>query len=986
MASMLENKKSKSILKYILIPVCILLILEVVVFSGVVIVGGVMQHLESNARDILSERVINRKSFLENEMVNNWSNIETLAETINQKAMSLQQEGQINMTELDQSSDTALPLLKEIDEDMINTLRNQHVSGIFVVFNNHDLDEKVENKPGLYIRDLDPTSNASINNTDLLIERGSKEMVKQLSISTDISWNPQFVFTEKYYSFLYEPYQTALKYQSDYSISDLGYWSSAFTLSNDEREIITYSIPLIDANKQVYGVLGVEVSHDYLSSLLPQEEINEKGNGSYSLAIYNQKANDYLNVYSKGNIVLNESIDISKQQDEQYYLKNSERKVYASIEKLKLYNSNTPYIEDEWVLIAFVPNDDLLAFSHDVNFVFFAAMVMTLLFGIIGSIFISLRLSHPIKQLSETLENVNDSTIPKLDKTNISEIDHLVTSLEQMNKNMLETARRFNKIIELASVKLAAFEMNAEKDEFYLTENFFSVFKQDKVDQRNMNISSFKDEMKKLKAYLTRSAANKYLYAIPYKEDFVFIELTISYLDDSHTIGLAEDITQRVLEQKIIEYERDHDALTGLLNRRAFWNEMNELFQNKRSSLKKAAFLMIDLDNLKYINDHYGHDSGDTYILKATNAFVKYTPERTLISRISGDEFNLFFYGYDSEEEIRVLINQLKIGIDRTYMMLSPRNRFYIKVSGGISWYPKDTTSVEKLQLYSDYAMYKVKHSKKGEFRNFSLENYRIDNYLNRNKEEFEVMIKNRLLQYHYQPIVDSKTGNIFAYEALMRSSMPTLKNVEEVLELAKREGKLEQIETITFFKALEGYRENIKAKNICENCKLFVNSIASHCMSKENVADLEKEFAPYLKNLVIEVTEGEKVNEAIHQRKQQWVEKWGGELALDDYGSGYNSEKMLLDIIPKYIKVDMDIIRGIDIDGDKQKIVENIVSYAHERKMYVIAEGIETMEELKQVIKLDVDYLQGFLLAKPQNIPAKIAKNLVQLIQSLQS
>lgn len=979
------NNKSKSILKYILIPVCVLLLLEIAVFSGVILVGGVIQRLEQNARDILQERVINRKSFLEIEMISNWSNLNLLATQINKKAMQLHNENEIDITQLDQGSVYAEPLMKSISEDMINSLRSLHVNGIFVVFNNHDLDKSVENKPGLYIRDLDPTSKASNRNEDLLIERGPSSIVKELSISTDTAWRPQFIFNNdnSYYPFLYHPYQEAIHNENDYTAEDLGYWSASYLLYGDDKEVISYSLPLIDDNGIVYGVLGVEVTHDYLNTILPNIEINESGKGIYCIAIGNNDEN-YTRVFNNGDFTSDGNTIKVKDINNNLYLRDALEKTYITMEPLKLYNTNTPYTNDQWVLMAMIQNDDLLSFSNNITFILMIAIIATILFGVLGSIFIAFRLSHPITSLSKQLNETNDIDNIKLKKTNISEIDHLVSSIEELNTNMLDTAYRFNKILELASIKLAAFEVKNNKSEIFITENYFTVFQQFDVDIKNMTIHEFNEIMFGMQKYITKKGNDKYLFHIPTDKNYVFIELTLSTIENGHIIGLAEDITQRVLEQNIIEYERDHDALTGLLNRRAFWREMNTLFNSEKESIKIAAFLMIDLDNLKYINDNYGHESGDTYILKATEAFVKYSPDATLISRISGDEFHLFFYGYDSEEEIRALIYKLKEGIDSSYMTLASQKQFHIKVSGGISWYPKDTDSIEKLQLYSDYAMYKVKHSVKGEFKDFSLTNYQNDFYLNKNKEELNIMITEEQLQYYFQPIVSAKDGEIFAYEALMRSSMPSLKDPEEILSLAKAEGKLESIEVLTFFKSLEGYKENIESGNIDRRCKLFINSIASYIMPMEKIKELEIKFTSYLKNIVIEVTEGEKINEPLHKLKQDFVKHWGGELALDDYGSGYNSEKMLLAITPEYIKIDMDIIRHIDKDNDKQKLVENIVSYAHERKMKVIAEGIETIEELKQVIKLNVDLLQGYLLAKPQKTPMLISVDIIHLIQSL--
>ena len=108
----------------------------------------------------------------------------------------------------------------------------------------------------------------------------------------------------------------------------------------------------------------------------------------------------------------------------------------------------------------------------------------------------------------------------------------------------------------------------------------------------------------------------------------------------------------------------------------------------------------------------------------------------------------------------------------------------------------------------------------------------------------------------------------------------------------------------------------------------------------------------------------------------------FSGELALDDYGSGYNSEIMLLELKPKYVKVDITIIRDIDTSIDKQRIVSNVVTYAHERDMLIIAEGVETTSEMKTLLGLDVDLLQGFYLARPAYVPEAINAEAIQLIK----
>lgn len=118
--------------------------------------------------------------------------------------------------------------------------------------------------------------------------------------------------------------------------------------------------------------------------------------------------------------------------------------------------------------------------------------------------------------------------------------------------------------------------------------------------------------------------AKEYLFKIPDDDNYVFVNLRLLVNDNAYT-GVIENVTNTIVEKNVIEYERDHDALTGLLNRRAFIRIMNSLFENEINKIKIAALLMLDLDNLKYINDNYGHEIGDNYISKAAETFVNST-------------------------------------------------------------------------------------------------------------------------------------------------------------------------------------------------------------------------------------------------------------------------------------------------------------------------------------------------------------------------
>ena len=237
-------------------------------------------------------------------------------------------------------------------------------------------------------------------------------------------------------------------------------------------------------------------------------------------------------------------------------------------------------------------------------------------------------------------------------------------------------------------------------------------------------------------------------------------------------------------------------------------------------------------------------------------------------------------------------------------------------------------------------------------------------------------------MKYYYQPIVSAVNGKVRALEALMHIDMPMLKSPEDVIRLAKEEKCLHELERLTFFQSAEGYCRLRENGDVRGDELLFVNSIASVSMTDEESREFNQQYGELKPQMVLEITEQESLNMDALEKKN--MSGFLGAIALDDYGSGYNSEKSLLAISPQYIKVDKDIIRDIDTDPDKRQIVANIVDYAHQRGMYIVAEGVETPEELKAVLELGADLLQGYYLARPEAVPGEINAEALEIIKNI--
>lgn len=232
---------------------------------------------------------------------------------------------------------------------------------------------------------------------------------------------------------------------------------------------------------------------------------------------------------------------------------------------------------------------------------------------------------------------------------------------------------------------------------------------------------------------------------------------------------------------------------------------------------------------------------------------------------------------------------------------------------------------------------------------------------------QFHKIMNENLFEYYFQPIISTKTGEIFAYEALMRSNLDSIQMTPlEILDLAAKEERLYEIEKCTFFnviKLMEEYSDVFSKK------KLFINSIPGHQLNDEDFYQLYEQYGPLFKNIVMEITELTYLDDAGIRLLHQRLKDTGCQLALDDYGTGFSNESNLLNTNPNYIKIDHAILHCINVDTKKQQLVANLVKFAKHNNIQVIAEGIETYDEFKYVISLGVDYIQGYYTAKPEPV-----------------
>lgn len=725
------KKTGRTVFHTAMQPLVMLILLQAAILLVSLYLSGIFSQVNSNERSILGKQVVNRANYLEIQMTQQWSDIAELAQSINRKTQAAIEQGAIRLDLLENDSKEASKLIGMICTDMIETMYRNKNSGIYVIFNTSSLDGNVEPKTGFHVRDFDPTVNAMTQYSDLLLECAPISTVKAMNISTDTGWDTRYDFGTAYGDYFRKPFMEAYRAMRKLEAVDYACWNSSAQSSLPSG--LTYSMPLMLEDGTLYGVLGVELLDDYVGDSLPYDELGFGTDGTYMLALFDKGTNraTLKMVSGKTRLRRGETIALTPGKDGSYAFEQDGKKIVTQMDRLTVYDMYAPFDSETWVLMGATTAQSLYAFSKRVSRMILLAIALMLIFDAAGSVLIARRLSKPIEKLSKEVDiaRMNENGIPRLSITGIREIDHFAEAFAGLSREAINTSTRFLRMLDMASVDIAGCEFDTSKEAdvtpAFATDNFFPLLGVPNGDAGNVTLG----QIKMLQSKMTNSILSVekkgdstllHVRSLDGKERYVRLKETQI---ESRTIVLAEDVTTSTLERLRIERERDYDLLTGLYNRRAFYRFAGRLF-DRPDKMKHAAVVMMDLDNLKRTNDTFGHEWGDRYIHEAAVCFLRNIPDGTLCARVSGDEFNILFCGYDSREAVQRAIDRLISGVENSHFNLPDGQATRIHVSGGIAWYPEDGTELMELIKCADFAMYQMKRNEKGRFGVFDRTQY----------------------------------------------------------------------------------------------------------------------------------------------------------------------------------------------------------------------------------------------------------------------
>ncbi|WP_415898144.1 EAL domain-containing protein [Neptuniibacter sp. QD57_21] len=435
-----------------------------------------------------------------------------------------------------------------------------------------------------------------------------------------------------------------------------------------------------------------------------------------------------------------------------------------------------------------------------------------------------------------------------------------------------------------------------------------------------------------------------------------------------HYLAVKQDITQQKAQEEKILHQAHFDSLTNLPNRFLSLNRLETMLLEARRKKHSVAVLFLDMDDFKKVNDTLGHATGDKILIEAAKRLEQSVRETDTVGRLGGDEFIVLLNHLESAEQAQPiaqnLVSQFRkaLNVDGREIMLT--------MSVGISVYPSDGTDPAELLRNADSAMYHSKAQGRNSYHYFTEEmNIGAERRLLL-EEQLHNALDRKELHVLYQPVIDLKTQQIVGAEALLRWNSPTLGNIppSEFIPVAENTGLIVNIGKFVLKEAM--HQSSHWIKTLLPQFHIAINLSPRQFRDPQLIDYITEQMTTHQilgSNLELEITEGvlmaqhADIDEAIAKLNEQGVS-----ISMDDFGTGYSSLSYLRSYPFDTLKIDRSFISDISVDPADLELVYATIDMAHGLGLKVIAEGVETQEQMNLLQNKHCDMAQGYYFSKP--------------------
>lgn len=477
----------------------------------------------------------------------------------------------------------------------------------------------------------------------------------------------------------------------------------------------------------------------------------------------------------------------------------------------------------------------------------------------------------------------------------------------------------------------------------------------------------------RVQTYIAKAIGRKGIISFEYELEMPkgksFYEARVRHIKEhKQMVVMVRDITEKHLASELIRKQAYYDALTSLPNRFLSLDRLSQVIKDAERYGGKAAVLFLDIDDFKKVNDSLGHEVGDKLLVEAAKRLSRVVRETDTVGRLGGDEFIVLLRSlgdyYDLVDVVKSILREF-----REPFLIDARE-LVLTTSIGVAVYPENGDSATELLRNADTAMYQAKASGRNTYSFFT---YKMNDMILR-RLEIEGQLRGALerheFEVYYQPKLDLKTGSVTGAEALLRWHNPALGQVgpDEFIPVAEHIGIIIPIGKYVLEQALsfllewrsahqQEYAIAVNLSPLQFRDRAFV-SFVEESLAKANVSPECLEF---------EITEGVlMIGKSYVEEALSKLHKLGVKLSMDDFGTGYSSLSYLRQYAFDLLKIDRSFISGICEKKEDRDLVTAAIAMAHSLDLRVIAEGVETQEQLSLLADLGCDIAQGYYFSKP--------------------
>jgi diguanylate cyclase (GGDEF)-like protein len=623
-----KKKRKRTIFKMFLIPLIGIMLIQSLLSLGILMFQGTTKMLQNYSSGIMARMVENRKVILQNDMTQRWAAVAEKEENINLILEKFLKKKNITLEGLLASEKLQNEFLEEAFPECISSLETNLTTGMFLILTGQDIETTGEFS-GFFLRDSNPLASPA-QNSDLLMERGSKQLARTFDVPLDTYWTKKFSMhgngKKEEEDFFYAPWSAGTAYP-EADITNLGYWSEPFVLSTDKKDphsMIAYSVPL-RYEGSVYGVIGIEVSISYLYDYLPVSELNRNERGGYAIAIL-QDDETYKPLFGQGVLynTVKEAADTFSLDSTNYEnlsevknVKTGSQNIYAVTYPLKLYGSHVPYKNTNWVLIGFNEEEDLFGMGRQLYFWMIIALLAGLIFGLICIYLVVHRLTTPIKRLMSCIHKGREG-LSTFQESNILEVDELygvVNDLTERQKEveevLLEEKELYRIILETTKDAFFSYDFRKQVLDIVNSQGRDGRYDCAKLGMDLINPKYIKEEERDMVRHMLEKVGDKldvqFRMKLPEMTEYRWVSLTGTSLYDAEgnrwkLVGRYWDIQEEKMKEEEELRKITNDGVTGFFQYSTGMTRLEEA----RKLCPEGVMIYIIIDNLQEITDENG--------------------------------------------------------------------------------------------------------------------------------------------------------------------------------------------------------------------------------------------------------------------------------------------------------------------------------------------------------------------------------------------